>query len=641
MYILDGKLTLNRKGFGFFIPDDENINDIFIPKGSLNRALNNDRVRIKITKEAEFDEKSEGEVIEILQRNQEVLVGDFQKVKKFGFVVLDGNKASHDIFIPREHINGAKDRDKVIVEVLYFNKRDKNPTGRIVEILGNIDDTGIQILAIAKKYELPDEFSYDTLNYVKSLPTEPEKSDFNNREDFRNLFTVTIDGADAKDFDDAISVEKKGDNYLLYVHIADVAHYVNENSAINQDAYERGNSVYLLDRVIPMLPEELSNNLCSLNPRVNRLCITVKMEIDQKGNIVDYRFFEGIINSNYRLIYEEVSDFLEGKKNIYNDEELENNLKLMLEVHNILDKKRAFNGVLDFDFKESKIVLDKYGVPLDIRENERRVANKLIESFMVTTNEVVGGHFAAIEVPFIYRVHDAPPEDKVSEFRAIISKFGLQIKGMQLYPKDFQNILKEVEGTSLSLLINNIMLRTMKKAEYRREPDIHFGLATENYSHFTSPIRRYSDLVVHRIVKGSIHNNYRKIKRAYLKKLDRISDHVSTTERKAEEAERDVDALKKCEYMKNKIGKIYKGIISSVTNFGIFVELPNTVEGLVPFRALSNDYYQFDQENYKIIGERTGIVYELGQAVTVKVDDVDIDLREIDFKIIREKDENY
>lgn len=640
MNVLEGKLTLNKKGFGFFISDDENIEDIFIPKASLNRALNNDRVKIKITKEADSNNKPEGEVIEILQRNQDVLVGDFQRVKQFGFVVLDGNKSNYDIYIPKEHINGAKDKDKVIVEVLYFNKKDKNPTGRIVEILGNVDDTGIQILAIAKKYELPDEFSYDTLNYAESLPSEPKKSDFKNRKDFRNLFTVTIDGADAKDFDDAISVEKKGDNYILYVHIADVAHYVSENSAINQDAFERGNSIYLLDRVIPMLPEALSNNLCSLNPHVNRLCVTVKMEINNKGNIVDYQFFEGVINSDHRLIYEEVSDFLEDKKNIYNNEELENNLKLMLEVHNILDKKRAFNGVLDFDFKESKIILDKYGVPLDIKENERRVANKLIESFMVTTNEVVGGHFASIDVPFIYRVHDVPSEDKVSEFRAIISKFGLQIKGAKLYPKDFQNILKEVEGTPLSFLINNIMLRTMKKAEYRREPDIHFGLATENYSHFTSPIRRYSDLVVHRIVKASIHNNYRKEKRSYLRKLDRIAEHVSETERKAEEAERDVASLKKCEYMKNKIGKIYKGIISSVTNFGIFVELPNTVEGLVHFRSLSDDYYQFDQENYKIIGERTGQVYELGQMVTIKVDDIDTDLREIDFKIIRENNEN-
>lgn len=638
MRILDGKITLNKKGFGFFIPDDEYIDDIFVSRVSLNRALNNDRVRVKVTKESEENNKAEGEVVEILQRNQEVLVGDFEKVKKYGFVVLDGNKSNYDIFIPQEHVNGAKNRDKVIVEILYFDRKDKNPTGRVVEILGNMNDTGIQILAIAKKYELPDEFSYETLNYAKSLPSEPLKKDFKNRKDFRDLFTVTIDGRDAKDFDDAISVERKGDNYILYVHIADVAHYVTENSAINADAYERGNSVYLLDRVIPMLPEALSNNLCSLNPRVNRLCVTVKMEINKKGQVLDYEFFEGIINSNHRLIYEEVSDLLEGKKNIYNDKELEENLFLMLEVHNALDKKRFFNGVLDFDFKESKIILDKYGTPLDIKENERRVSNKLIESFMVTTNEVVGGHFAAIEVPFMYRVHDVPSEEKVMEFRSIIAKFGLQIKGAELYPKDFQNILKDVEDTSLSFLINNIMLRTMKKAEYRREPDIHFGLATENYSHFTSPIRRYSDLVVHRIVKGSIHNNYRKVKRSYLKKLDRIAEHVSETERKAEEAERDVDALKKCEFMLDKIGQEFDGIISSVTNFGIFVELPNTVEGLVHFRSLSDDYYQFDQENYKIIGENTKKVYELGQEVRIKVDNVDTDLSEIDFRIVENKE---
>ncbi|MFL8970256.1 ribonuclease R [Helcococcus kunzii] len=641
MRILDGKINLSKKGFGFFIPDDENLEHIFISRLSLNRALDNDRVRIKVIKEAEGNNKAEGEVVEILERNRSVLVGEFQKIKKYGFVILDGNKSNHDIFIPTEHINGAKNHDKVVVEILFFDRKDKNPTGRVVEVLGNTNDTGIQILAIAKTYELPDEFSYDTLNYARSLPDVPDKKDFANREDFRDLFTVTIDGADAKDFDDAISIEKKDDKYILYVHIADVAHYVTENSAINDDAYERGNSVYLLDRVIPMLPEELSNSLCSLNPNVDRLTVTVKMVFDKKGNINDYYFYESIIRSNYRLVYENVSDLLEGKENIYKDDELIESLSNMNELHAILEEKRKIKGALDFDFKESKIILDKYGTPIDIKEDERRVANKLIESFMVVTNEVVGGHFANMDVPFIYRVHEAPSEEKVEEFRSVIAKFGLQIKGQQLYPKDFQKILEDVEGTTLSFLISNIMLRTMRKAEYKREPNIHFGLATENYSHFTAPIRRYSDLVVHKILKGSLHNNFKKEKRSYLKRLDKIAAHISETERNAEEAERDVESLKKAEYMQNKIGNIYDGIISSITNFGIFVELPNTVEGLVHFRSLNDDYYEFDKENYKIIGQHLGKVYELGQQVTIKVDNVNIDAREIDFKLMEvEEKEN-
>ena len=640
MRILDGKISINKKGFGFFIADDENIEDIFISRLSLNRALNNDRVRIKVIKEADGKNKAEGQVVEILERNKEVLVGEFQQVKKYGFVVLDGKKSNHDIFIPREHINGAKHNDKVVVEILFFDRKDKNPTGKVVEVLGNMNDTGIQILAIAKKYELPDEFSYDTLHYAQSLPEDPTEDELKNRMDYRDLFTVTIDGPDAKDFDDAISIDKEGDDFILYVHIADVANYVTENSAINADAYERGNSVYLLDRVIPMLPEELSNGLCSLNPNRDRLTVTVKMKIDKKGRVIDYDFYESVISSDYRLVYENVSDFIEGKDNIYNDQILEEKLKLMAELHYIIEAKREENGALDFDFKESKIVLDKFGVPLDIKEDERRVANRLIESFMVITNEVVGGHFANIEVPFLYRVHEAPSEEKVTEFRSILAKFNLQIKGAELYPKDFQKILKEVEGTKLSFLISNIMLRTMKKADYRREPNIHFGLATENYSHFTAPIRRYSDLVIHRILKNSLHDNYKKVKRSYLKKLDRIAEHISETERTAEEAERDVDSLKKCEYMEDKIGNQYDGIISSITNFGIFVELENTVEGLVHFRSLNDDFYEFDKENYKIVGQHKGKVYELGQNVRIEVDNVNTDLREIDFKLIEGEEKN-
>lgn len=631
---LIGKLDINKKGFGFVIPDDENEQDIFIGKDDLNRALDNDIVKVQITKEAGDGNRPEGKIIEIISRNQDILIGEFQKVKKYGFVILDDSKARYDIFIPQENINGAKNRDKVIVKIVDFKKKDKNPTGKIVEVLGNINDTGIEILSIAKKFDLPDEFSYETLNYAKSLPDKPSKKEISKRVDFRDLFTVTIDGETAKDFDDAISIEKNGEAYELYVHIADVANYVTENSAINQDAYERGNSVYLLDRVIPMLPEELSNGLCSLNPGVDRLTVTVKMKIDKKGKVLDYDFYESVIKSDYRLIYDQVSDLLEGKNNIYNDDILVEKLYLMKDLHQILQDKRELKGALDFDFKETMIVLNKVGRPIDIREVERRVANMIIESFMIVTNEVVGGHFANINVPFLYRIHEAPKEEKVTEFRNLIAKFGLQLKGQELYPKDFQNILKEVEDSNLFYLISNIMLRTMTKAEYRREADIHFGLATENYSHFTAPIRRYSDLVVHRILKASLHNNYKEAKRNYLKKLDKIAEHVSDTERKAEEAERDVEDLKKAEYMYERIGNEYDGIISSVTSFGIFIELENTIEGMVHFRNLNDDYYEFDEENYVIVGQNTGKTYTLGQKVRIKVDNVNVNLREIDFSII-------
>ncbi len=636
MNTLEGKIEINKKGFGFFIPDGESIDDIFISKSDLNKALHHDRVRIVIIKDKTDNEKAEGKVIEILERNQETLVGKFQKVKKYGFVLLDGDKLGYDIFIPQENINGAKHNDKVVVEILHFDKKDKNPTGKIIEVLGSIDDIGIEILAIAKKFDLPDEFSYETIEYAKSLPNDIDKKDLENRKDFRDLFTVTIDGKDAKDFDDAISINKIDNNYELYVHIADVANYVKENSAINEDAYERGNSVYLLDRVIPMLPEELSNNLCSLNPNLDRLTITVKMVIDEKGDVIDYNFYESVINSDYRLVYEEVSDLLENKKNIYEDKNLIDKIFLMNELHQILKSKKEKDGVIDFSFKESKIVLDQEGKVVDIREEDIRTANRIIESFMVVTNEIVGNHYANIDVPFLYRVHEMPDSEKVSEFRAKLYKFGLQIKGKELYPKDYQLILKEVEGTKISFLINNLILRTMRKAEYRRGPDIHFGLATENYSHFTAPIRRYSDLVVHRILKASLHNNYKKSKRSYLKKLDKIAKHVSETERKAEDAERDVEALKKCEYMKDRIGNEYDGIVSSITNFGIFVELENTVEGLIHFRSLNDDYYEFDEENYRIIGEHKGRIFELGQELRVLVENVDINLREIDFKIVED-----
>lgn len=630
---IEGILSINKFGFGFVNVDDENIEDIFISKLDLGTALDRDKVRVKIIKEKTDTQKAEGRIIDVLERNKSILVGVFEKVKNYGFVILDG-KNSKDVFIPTENINSAKNGDKVVVEIQFFNKKDKNPTGKIVEVLGKSTDFGIEILSIAKKYEMPDEFSENVLSYVKSLKPYLEEKDYKNRMDFRNLFTVTIDGKYSKDFDDAVSIEKDDKNYILYVHIADVAHYVKEKSELDEAALERGNSVYLLDRVIPMLPEELSNVLCSLVPNEDRLAVTIKMNINSRGKVIDYQFYESVINSDYRLIYDDVSDYIEGVKNIYKDEKLMKSLTLIAELSLILDQKREIKGSLDFNFKESEIILDNTGFPIHIGVAERRVANRIIENFMVITNEVVGEHFANIFVPFLYRVHEKPSEEKMEEFKKIISKFGLLIKGQDIYSKDLQLILKEVEGKNIEVLVNNLMLRSMKKAIYQREPDIHFGLGTLNYCHFTAPIRRYSDIVCHRILKGSIHNNYRKPKRAYLRKLDFIAKQVSETERKAEEAEREVEDMKKSEYMYHRVGQVYDGVISSITGFGMFVELENTVEGLVHYRSMTDDFYEFDEEEYVVVGFNSRKKYELGQKVKIKVSSVNVDLREIDFRLV-------
>ncbi|MDO5027298.1 MAG: ribonuclease R [Tissierellia bacterium] len=632
---LKGKLRLNRSGFGFVVPEKQGLDDIFIAKKDLKSALDDDTVMVKIIKEKSGDLKAEGKVIEVVDRSDKPLIGRFEKVRGqgYGFVILDG-MYSYDIFIEANNINGAKDKDKVVVEITDYKKGDKNPRGRIKEVLGKVDDVGIEVLAIAKKFELPTAFSTETLDYAKSLPQTLEKKDYEGRKDFRNLFTVTIDGADAKDFDDAISIEKLENSYRLYVHIADVSNYVKEKSAINRDAYSRGNSVYLLDRVIPMLPFELSNNLCSLNPHLDRLTMTVVMEINHKGKVINYDFYESLINSDHRLVYDEVSDYLEAKPHKYKDKLLMKKLNEFKQLHEILSKKRQDAGDIDFNFKESKLILDDTGKPIYIGIDHRRIANMMIESFMVVTNEVVGRHFANLDVSFVYRVHEKPTPEKEAEFRKMIAKFGFVIKTRELTPKDYQNILKEAEGTKYEFTINNLMLRSLTKADYRRSANIHFGLATQNYSHFTAPIRRYSDLIVHRIMKNSLKGIFKEESRNYQKKLDEICQHISETERLAEEAEREVEDLKKCEYMVDKIGLRYKGVISSLTGFGFFVELENTVEGLVHFREMNDDYYEFNEDQYAIVGQRSGRKYELGQVVEIEVANVNTELREIDFRLI-------
>ncbi|MDL2311165.1 ribonuclease R, partial [Peptostreptococcaceae bacterium OttesenSCG-928-C18] len=540
-----------------------------------------------------------------------------------------------DIFVSKGNKNGAKNNDKVVVKLNEQKSNGKNPEGTVISIIGNKQQKGVDISSIAVEFGLPHEFSNKIIEKAKSISQKVSKEDISSRKDFRDLFTVTIDGEDAKDFDDAISIDRDGDNYILHVHIADVAHYVSKGSAMDKEAYRRGNSIYMLDRVIPMLPEELSNGICSLNPKEDRLCITTKMVINQKGKVKDYKFYESVINSNLRLVYTNVSDILEGKEDVYNNSILNEKLKIMEELFEILYLKRKNRGSIDFNFVEPKILLDNNGKAVDVVKEERRVANKIIEEFMLVTNETVGSHFGFMEEPFIYRVHVEPLKEKVENFKNILKKFGHIVKGKELHSKDFQKILDEVKDKPEETLVSTLLLRSLSKAEYSREPEIHFGLASMFYSHFTAPIRRYPDIFIHRILKNWIHGKPNtKSMKSYLEMIDETAEHCSMTERRAEEAEREVNDMKMAEYMEQHIGENFGGIISSLTNFGIFVQLDNGIEGLVQFNQMNDDYYSFDEETYIVVGERREKVYSLGQKVKVEVIDASSSRRQIDFKFV-------
>ncbi|QQK07770.1 ribonuclease R [Miniphocaeibacter halophilus] len=630
-----GTLQGNKAGFAYFIEENKSISDVFISKDSLNGGKHKDRVLIRILVDEKESRSAEGEVVKIIEESKTPIVGTYKDSKQFGFVIPDDSKYGFDIFIAKRDKNGAKNNDKVVIKLKDTVKNGKSPEGIITSVLGNKNEKGVDISSIALEFQLPYEFSNKLLEKADKVPQKVSKEEIKKRKDFRDLFTVTIDGEDAKDFDDAVSIDKKGDNYILYVHIADVAHYVAKGSALDREAYKRGNSVYLLDRVIPMLPKQLSNGICSLNPNVDRLTITCKMEINPKGKVVDYKFFESVVNSDYRLVYEKVSDILENKSDYYNDDYLNNKLRIMAELFEILKDKRKNRGSIDFNFVESKIILDENGKAVDVVKEERRVANRIIEEFMIVTNETVGAHFGYMEEPFIYRVHIEPSKEKVLQFKNIIKKFGYFLKGQDIYSKDFQKILEDVKGKPEEMLVSTLLLRSLSKAEYSLEPDIHFGLSSMFYSHFTSPIRRYPDLFIHRILKNFIHNkpNTKNIK-AYLEMIDEVAHHCSITERRAEEAEYEVNDMKMAEYMEQHIGEEFEGIISSLTNFGIFVQLNNGIEGLVQYAQMKDDYYTFNQESYIVVGETRNKMYNLGQQVTVKVIDASSSRRQIDFEFI-------
>ena len=631
---LKGKITFTPKGNAFFV-SEEDIDDIFIPKKELNHANHNDDVEIEIIKEKGVNSKAEGRVIKVLNRNSNLIVGTFTENKNFGFVVPDDIKCNYDIFIKKGDKNGAKTDDKVVCKLVEFPDKKKNPEGVIIEIIGNKNDKNAQIISLLKDMEIPYKFSNKINKELEELSQMDLKKEFKNRVDFRNLFTVTIDGADAKDFDDAISIDKKGNDYVLYVHIADVSHYVKKDSKLDREAYKRGNSVYLFDYVVPMLPEVLSNNLCSLNPNTEKLTLSVKMIIDKNGNVKEYKFYESVINSNYRLVYDDVTNFLEGKKHFYDDEILKEKLFVMKELDEILTTKRINRGTIDFNFPEIDITLNKDGEVENITKKEDGLANRIIESFMICTNEVVGKHFGDLDIPIIYRIHSKPPEDKLEILRNHLNRLNIKMKPIEMITSKYlSEIIDQFKNTNKSDFINYSILRSMTKARYSPNIDIHFGLSTFLYCHFTSPIRRYADLTVHRTLKNYLHSN-NEIPKNYISYLDIISNHINDTEILAIDAERKLEDIKKVEFMKNKIGQIFKGIIVSVTSYGLFVQLENTVEGLVKYEDIMDDYYEFDEQTLTAVGRRTKKLFDIGMDVEVIVSKVNEITNEINFYLNR------
>lgn len=637
-YLVVGVLEGHERGYGFVVPDDKDRDDIFIPAENMAGAMHGDRVVANILSKSWNGRRAEGEIIRILQRENQFIVGTFEESKNFGFLIPDDQRIAYDIFIPKSSFNNAKNRQKVVVEITRWPEPRRNPEGKVVEILGYLGEKGTDILSIIRQFKLPEEFPEQVQEEAASIGQEISEKDLEGRVDLRHLKTFTIDGADAKDLDDAVSIQVlENGNYSLGVHIADVSHYVKEGSYLDKEALNRGNSVYLIDRVVPMLPKELSNGICSLNPNEDRLTLSVIMEIDRDGNVVNHQIEEAVINSKARLIYDDVSDYLEK-----DDEEAKEKLKdLLIELDHMKDlaktlyEKRDKRGSIDFDFPETYISLDENGYPVEIGKIERRIANRIIEEFMLVTNETVAEEYFWAEIPFLYRIHEEPAQEKLSDFAKFIHNFGYRLKGKEIHPKELQMLTKEIKGKKEEIVISTLLLRSLKKAKYSSQPDVHFGLASRYYSHFTAPIRRYSDLVIHRIIKENLKGRLTPNRQEYLEGvLPDIADHTSMTERRAEEAEREVEDMKKAQYMSDKIGEKYEGIISSLTNFGIFVQLENTIEGLVHFRNMLDDYYNFDEDNYYIIGERTGRIYRLGDVVKVEVVGADPLRRNIDFNLV-------
>ena len=634
-FALVGTFSGHAKGFGFVTIEGRE-QDVFIPADKTKGAMDGDKVQIVIEGESR-GKRAEGAVLRILEHANKTVIGFYQKNKNFGFVLPDNQKLGQDIFIPQGKDMGAVTGHKVIVRITDFGDDKKKPEGVITEILGHVNDPGVDILSIIKAYGLPEGFPDEVMTQVAGIPDEVEEEEKKNRLDLRHLQTVTIDGEDAKDLDDAISISKENDDhYTLGVHIADVSHYVTENSPLDKEALKRGTSVYLVDRVIPMLPHKLSNGICSLNAGTDRLALSCLMEIDGKGNVIGHRIAETLIQVDRRMTYTAVNAIVTDRDPDVMEEykDFVPMFDLMKELADILRERRKKRGSIDFDFPESKIILDEKGRPVDIKPYERNAATKIIEDFMLMANETIAEDYFWQELPFLYRTHDYPDPEKMKRLGTFINNFGYTIRTQngEVHPKELQKLLGKIEGTPEEALISRLTLRSMKQAKYTTVCTGHFGLAANYYTHFTSPIRRYPDLQIHRIIKENLRRGLSDRRFAHYDSiLPEVAVQCSSMERRADEAERETDKLKKCEYMSKRIGKEYDGVISGVTNWGLYVELPNTVEGLIRVNDLTGDYFVFDEEHMELVGEMTRKSYKLGQKIRVQVADTDKLTRTIDF----------
>ena len=682
-----GEFSGNKRGFGFVSAEgfDE---DIFIPVGMTHGAFHKDIVEVVIKpyKRKGEGRKKEGKVVKIISRGIKEVVGTYQKCKNFGFVVADNLKFDKDIFIPKEFSKGAVTGHKVVAELTDYGARGRKPEGKIKEILGHINDPGVDILSIVRAYEIPVEYPLEAMEQAEHTADRVDEKELRGRLDLRQLITVTIDGEDAKDLDDAITLSREGELYKLGVHIADVSNYVTESSPLDREALKRGTSVYLVDRVIPMLPHKLSNGICSLNEGQDRLALSCIMDIDGTGKVVGHKIAETVINVDRRMSYTNVQRVLDAashikagrqenaklcneQKEIITDSAGENKeagttenpaekvkkdmetyeeyreladlFVCMKELADILREKRTQRGSIDFDFPESKIYLDEKGVPTDIRPYERNQATRIIEDFMLIANETVAEDFFWQELPFVYRSHENPEPEKMMKLSLFINNFGYGIKTGsgtdRVHPKEIQKLLRRIEGSPQEALISRLTLRSMKQAKYTVTAGGHFGLATKYYCHFTSPIRRYPDLQIHRIIKENLHGGLSEKRiEHYNSILTEVAEGSSTAERRADDAERETEKLKKSQYMSRHIGEVYEGVISGITAYGLYVELPNTVEGMVHVTALKDDYYYYDDEHYEMVGQDSGNVYKLGEKVTVQVARADVQTRTIDFELVEE-----
>ena len=642
--LAEGVFIGNARGFGF-VETGEDEEDIFIPADAVNTALHQDKVQVLLKKEQKPGKRREGTVIKILERGTTEVVGTFQREGDYGFVLCDNQKISRDVYISPKNSHGIRDGEKVVAQILDYGSEKRKPEGKITESLGNIHAPGADILAVVKSYGIPSEFPVRVMNQAMRVPDHVLEADWDGRDDLTGLMTVTIDGEDAKDLDDAVSLTKEGNLYHLGVHIADVSNYVQGGSAIDREALKRGTSVYLADRVIPMLPERLSNGICSLNQGVERLALSCLMDIDENGTVVSHKITESVIRVDRRMSYEQVRCILEDGETETSREyqEFVPMFFLMKELSGILRGCRHNRGSIDFDFPESKIILNGAGRAIDVKPYETSVATEIIEDFMLLANETVAREYCKGEYPFVYRTHENPDPDKVEELLMLLHNQGIDVRksGQEITPKEIQEILESIQDLPNETMISRLTLRTMKQAKYTTECGGHFGLAARYYCHFTSPIRRYPDLQIHRIIRDNLRGRLTREGKTehYREILEEVARQSSVCERRAQEAERESDKMKKAEYMSYHLGEEFDGIISGVTGYGLYVELGNTVEGLVHITALKDDYYTFDQETHELRGELTKKVYHLGQKIRVRVADADAVKRSVDFTIAEEQEE--